>query len=187
MILASVKENNVRKRTIISSYNYKKFNRIVLLTNGILILAMWIFYMVLSGILFKDLLISTNGLAYILNALMFSICSLTIGFFIGNITQNKNAIGGIVNVVALGSSFLCGCFVPVEYMPDYVIKIAHVLPTYYFVANNEFMRLPYSKAIERFNFIAIKPLLINGAVVLGFSILFTVATNIVSRKKQTIA
>ena len=54
--------------------------------------------MVLSGILFKDLLISTNGLAYILNALMFSICSLTIGFFIGNITQNKNAIGGIVDV-----------------------------------------------------------------------------------------
>ena len=102
------------------------FNSIVLLTNGILILAMWIFYMVLSGILFKDLLISTNGLAYILNALMFSICSLTIGFFIGNITQNKNAIGGIVNVVALGSSFLWGCFVPVEYMPDYVIKIAHV-------------------------------------------------------------
>lgn len=182
MILASVKENNVRKRTIISSYNYKKFNRIVLLTNGILILVMWIFYMVLSGILFKDLLISNNGLAYILNALIFSICSLTIGFFIGNITQNKNAIGGIVNVVALGSSFLCGCFVPVEYMPDYVIKIAHVLPTYYFVANNELI-----KGMERFNFTAIKPLLINGAVVLGFSILFTVATNIVSRKKQTIA
>lgn len=182
MILASVKENNVRKRTIISSYNYKKFNRIVLLTNGILILVMWIFYMVLSGILFKELLISTNGLAYILNALMFSICSLTIGFFIGNITQNKNAIGGIVNVVALGSSFLCGCFVPVEYMPDYVIKIAHVLPTYYFVANNELI-----KGMERFNFTAIKPLLINGAVVFGFSILFTVATNIVSRKKQTIA
>lgn len=82
MILASVKENNVRKRTIISSYNYKKFNRIVLLTNGILILVMWIFYMVLSGILFKELLISTNGLAYILNALMFSICSLTIGFLL---------------------------------------------------------------------------------------------------------
>ncbi|CDB12497.1 putative uncharacterized protein [Eubacterium sp. CAG:192] len=113
---------------------------------------------------------------------MFSICSLTIGFFIGNITQNKNAIGGIVNVVALGSSFLCGCFVPVEYMPDYVIKIAHVLPTYYFVANNELI-----KGMERFNFTAIKPLLINGAVVLGFSILFAVATNIVSRKKQTIA
>ena len=85
-------------------------------------------------------------------------------------------------MVALGSSFLCGCFVPVEYMPDYVIKIAHVLPTYYFVANNELI-----KGMERFNFIAIKPLLINGAVVLGFSILFTVATNIVSRKKQTIA
>lgn len=181
MILSSIKEDNVRKRTIISSYNYKKYNRIVLLSNAIVILAMWVLYIILSFILFKDLMISLNGLAYIINSFIFAICSLTVGFLIGNITQNKNAIGGIVNVVALGTSFLCGCFVPFQYMPDYVLKIAHIFPTYYYVLNNELI-----KTMEVFNFNTIKPLLINGTLVCFFSLIFIIITNYISKKKQII-
>ena len=177
MILSSLKEENVRKRTIISSFNYKKYNRIVLLTNAIVIFVMWILYVILSVILFKDFMISSNGLAYIANSFAFAICSLTIGFLIGNITQNKNAIGGIVNVVALGSSFLCGCFVPFEYMPEYAIKIAHIFPTYYFVLNNESI-----KTIEIFNFENIKGLLINEGIIITYSLAFIVLTNYITKK-----
>ena len=177
IILSSLKEENVRKRTIISSFNYKKYNRIVLLTNAIVIFVMWILYVILSVILFKDFMISSNGLAYIANSFAFAICSLTIGFLIGNITQNKNAIGGIVNVVALGSSFLCGCFVPFEYMPEYAIKIAHIFPTYYFVLNNESI-----KTIEIFNFENIKGLLINGGIIIAYSLAFIVLTNYITKK-----
>ena len=88
-------------------------------------------YMIISFILFKEIMLSGNGIAYILNSFVFSICSLAVGFLIGTITHNKQAIGGIVNVVALGTSFLCGCFVPMSFMPSYVLKIAHILPTYY--------------------------------------------------------
>lgn len=178
MILASLNDETVRKRTIISSFNYKKYNRIVLLSNSIVIFAMWILYMILALILFKDLMFSSNGLGYVINSFVFTICSLTIGFLIGNITQNKNAIGGIVNVIALGTSFLCGCFVPFEYMPDYVLKIAHILPTYYYVANNQLI-----KTMEVFNFESIKPLLINGAVIVISSFIFVAVTNYVSKRK----
>lgn len=181
MILASLNDETVRKRTIISSFNYKKYNRIVLLSNSIVIFAMWILYMILALILFKDLMFSSNGLGYVINSFIFTICSLTIGFLIGNITQNKNAIGGIVNVIALGTSFLCGCFVPFEYMPDYVLKIAHILPTYYYVANNQLI-----KTMEVFNFESIKPLLINGAVIVISSFIFVAVTNYVSKRKQII-
>jgi len=181
MILASLNDETVRKRTIISSFNYKKYNRIVLLSNSIEIFAMWILYMILALILFKDLMFSSNGLGYVINSFVFTICSLTIGFLIGNITQNKNAIGGIVNVIALGTSFLCGCFVPFEYMPDYVLKIAHILPTYYYVANNQLI-----KTMEVFNFESIKPLLINGAVIVISSFIFVAVTNYVSKRKQII-
>ena len=182
MILASLKEQNVRKRTIISSFNYKKYNLIVLMSLSIVILAMWMMYMILSFILFKNQMTTSNGIAYMLNSLVFALCSLSIGFLIGNITQNKNAIGGIVNVVALGTSFLCGCFVPFDYMPDYVIKIAHILPTYYFVKNNETI-----KTIEAFGGNVLKPLLINGGIILAFAILFIIITNYVSKKKERIA
>lgn len=181
MILASLNDETVRKRTIISSFNYKKYNRIVLLSNSIVIFTMWILYMILALILFKDLMFSSNGLGYVINSFVFTIFSLTIGFLIGNITQNKNAIGGIVNVIALGTSFLCGCFVPFEYMPDYVLKIAHILPTYYYVANNQLI-----KTMEVFNFESIKPLLINGAVIVISSFIFVAVTNYVSKRKQII-
>lgn len=179
MILASLKQENVRKRTIVSSFNYRKYNRIVLFSNAIVIVAMWMLYMILSLILFKDTMFTANGLAFVLNSLVFALCGLSIGFLIGNITTNKAAIGGIVNVVALGTSFLCGCFVPFEYMPDYVLKIAHVLPTYYFVANNQLI-----KTIESFNIDTLKPIFINVGVVLAFTVVFVILSNYISKKKQ---
>ena len=181
MILASLKEENVNKRTIISSYSLRKYNRIVLLSNACVIFLMWLFYMILSFILFKKLIVSFNGILYMINSLVFAFCGLTIGFLIGNITQNKNAIGGIVNVVALGSSFLCGCFVPISYLPNYVLKIAKILPSYYFVTNNEL-----TKSIEIFSWSSIKPLFINTIVIICFGILFIIITNFINKKKQII-
>lgn len=181
MILASLKEENVNKRTIISSYSLRKYNRIVLLSNACVLFLMWLFYMILSFILFKKLMVSFNGILYMINSLVFAFCGLTIGFLIGNITQNKNAIGGIVNVVALGSSFLCGCFVPISYLPNYVLKIAKILPSYYFVTNNEL-----TKSIEIFSWSSIKPLFINNIVIICFGILFIIITNFINKKKQII-
>lgn len=181
MILASLKSENVRKRTIVSSYDYKKYNRIVLGACSIVIIGMWILYMILALIIFKDLFISMNGLWYVINSFVFSLCSLCIGFLIGNITQNKGAISGIVNVVSLGSSFLCGCFVPFEFMPDYVIKIAHIFPTYYFVINNEAL-----KVMDNFCLSSVSPLIFNMGIVLIFGFCFVVITNYVSKKKQVL-
>lgn len=181
MILASLKSENVRKRTIVSSYDYKKYNRIVLEACSIVIIGMWILYMILALIIFKDLFISMNGLWYVINSFVFSLCSLCIGFLIGNITQNKGAISGIVNVVSLGSSFLCGCFVPFEFMPDYVIKIAHIFPTYYFVINNEAL-----KVMDNFSLSSVSPLILNMGIVLIFGVCFVTITNYVSKKKQVL-
>ena len=181
MILASLKSENVRKRTIVSSYDYKKYNRIVLEACSIVIIGMWLLYMIIALIIFKDLFISMNGLWYVINSFVFSLCSLCIGFLIGNITQNKGAISGIVNVVSLGSSFLCGCFVPFEFMPDYVIKIAHIFPTYYFVINNEAL-----KVMDNFSLSSVSPLIFNMGIVLIFGFCFVVITNYVSKKKQVL-
>lgn len=181
MILASLKSENVRKRTIVSSYDYKKYNRIVLEACSIVIIGMCLLYMILALIIFKDLFISMNGLWYVINSFVFSLCSLCIGFLIGNITQNKGAISGIVNVISLGSSFLCGCFVPFEFMPDYVIKIAHIFPTYYFVINNEAL-----KVMDNFSLSSVSPLILNMGIVLIFGVCFVIITNYVSKKKQVL-
>lgn len=107
-----------------------------------------------------------------------TICATTIAFFIGSFVTNKGAINGIVNVIALGSSFLCGAFVPMEWLPDSVLKIAHLIPTYYYVRTNEGL-----KTLQEFNLETLKPFFMNMIIMLGFAIIFIILTNIVSRRK----
>ena len=181
LILASFKDIKIQKRTIISSTNYKTLNRQLLLSNSLFSIILWMIYVLLSFILVGDIMFSIHGIIYLINSFIFTICATTIALFIGNIVSNKNAISGIVNVIALGSSFLCGAFVPMEWLPDGVIKIAHILPSYYYISSNEIL-----KTLEIINFDTIKPILLNIIIILSFSIVFIILTNIVSKRKQKI-
>lgn len=182
LILLSFREEKIRKRTIISSMNYKKHNRQLLISNSLLAIVLWIFYVILSFVLIGDIMFTTHGLIYIANSFVFTICAVTIAFLIGNLVNNKNATNGIVNVVALGTSFLCGAFVSIEWLPDSILKIAHILPSYWYIQTNETV-----KTLEAINFETLKPILTNMGVVLLFSLLFIVVTNIITRMKRTIS
>lgn len=102
-------------------------------------------------------------------------------FFIGNAVNNKGAINGIVNVVALGSSFLCGAFVPMEWLPNSVLNIAHAIPTYYYIKTNEAL-----KTLEEFNFETLKSIITNMGIILAFAVLFVILANMVSKRKSKI-
>lgn len=181
LILSSFKKENIQKRTIISSMNYKKINRKLLLSSSLVAIGLWLSYVVLSFILVGDIMFKAHGMMYIVNSFIFSICALTIAFLIGNLITNKNAINGIINVVALGSSFLCGAFVPMEWLPDLVLKIAHILPSYYYISTNEML-----KQLEVFNFDTMKPIIINMGAIVIFTAVFIIITNVISRKKRKI-
>ncbi len=181
LILSSFKDEKILKRTIISSMNYKSHNRKLLLSNMLLASFLWVFYVILSFILVGEIMFKAHGLIYMLNSLIFTICAVTIAFLIGNLVNNKNAINGIVNVIALGSSFLCGSFVPMEWLPDTVLKIAHVLPSYYYISSNEIIT-----KLETINLETIRPVLINMAIVLLFATVFVIITNVISKRKRKI-
>lgn len=179
MILTSFKEEKIRKRTIISSMNYKTHNRQLLLSNGLFAVVLWFFYVILSFFMVGDAMFSIHGILLIANSFVFTFCALTIAFLIAELAANKNAINGIVNVLALGSSFLCGAFVPMQFLPNFVLKIAHIFPSYYYIANNETIA-----TLEAFHFESLKPVITNMAIMLIFSVIFIVITNIVAGKKR---
>lgn len=181
LVLSSFRERNVFKRTVVSSKNYKVLNRELLLSSFIYSLLVWIFYCILGFILVGDILFSIRGVLYMVNCLIFTFTSLTIALLISSIINNKDAVSGIVNVIALGSSFLCGAFVPMELLPEFVIKIAHVLPAYWYISTNEFL-----KEAEVFTLIDLKPIWINSLVLLGFAIIFIIITSIVTSRKRKI-
>lgn len=179
LVLSSFRDEKIRRRTAISSMRIDRYNLILLASNGLFAVALWLVYVLLSVVLIGDIVFSARGCVYILNSFVFMICALTIAFLIGNLVSNKNAVNGIVNVVALGSSFLCGAFVPAEWLPKSVLAAAHVLPSYWYIRTNDAL-----KELETLNAETLKPLLGNMGVILLFSLFFVVAANLASRRKK---
>ena len=158
-----------------------KFNRDLLLSNSLFALVLWILYIILSFILIGNTMFTLHGLIYILNSFVFALCTLCIAFLLGNCIRNKDAINGIINVIALGSSFLCGAFVPMEYLPKSVLNIAHILPSYYYIKNNNLV-----STLESVNLISLKPILINIVILFVFMIIFIIIINIITRRTRKI-
>lgn len=180
LVLSSFK--NIKKRTIISSMNYKKYNQKLLIASIGYSLIVWLLFIILGIIILGNIMFSLQGLIYCLNALIFTFVCLTLALLIGTIIDNKNAISGIVNVIALGQAFLCGAFVPAEWLPKSVLNIAHILPAYWYINTNDLL-----KTIEIINIKNLQPILINSLVLILFSILFIIINNIISKHKQKIS
>lgn len=181
MVLSSFNEKVIKKRTIISSMNYKTHNKLILKASFLYSIIVWLLFMVLGIILFPDTIISLRGLIYTINAFVFTFASLTLALLISSLSSNKNVITGIANVVCLGSAFLCGAFIPTTWLPETVIKVSRVFPTYWYVNSNDLL-----SNLEKINLNSLEPIIINMLVVLLFSLIFIVLTNIISKKKQIV-
>lgn len=182
LIMSTFNSSKIRKRIVISSMDYKKNNRILLLSNCLYSFVIWLFYLIMSFIFVGSIMFTKHGIIFIINSLLFTICATTIAFFIGTVVNNKNAISGIVNVVALGSSFLCGAFVPSYMLPDFVLKIAHILPTYYYINTNDSL-----KTLEIFSFEKLKPIIFNSIIIILFTIVFIILSNLFTKRKRKLA
>ena len=181
MSLSSFRKKEVSKRTIISSMPYSIYNRKLLLSTSLFAFLLWLFYVILSMVLIGSIMWSMHGLFLIINSFLFTVCALTIAFMLNNLVQNKNAISGIVNVIALGSSFLCGAFVPMEWLPSFVIQLAHILPSYWYIKTNELL-----KNIEVFRLSSLFPILMNMIILVIFCVIFIVCSNLLVNQKRKI-
>lgn len=179
LVINSFKENTINKRIIVSSFNYKKHNSLLMLSSFVYSLIVWVLFSLLSVILLGKDMISIRGILYFVNTFMFVMPTLSFGILISTLVNNKDSIGGIVNVVSLGSAFLCGAFIPTEYLPKIVLSIAHVFPAYYFIDSNNLL-----SSMEIINFSNLIPIFINYFVLIIFMLIFIVVNNYVLKKKR---
>lgn len=181
LVLSSFHEKNVNKRNIVSSMNYKKQNRLILGSSLLFAFIVWFLYIIISFITFKGEMLNLRGLLYMGNALIFTFTSLTIALLISSLTNNKGALTGIINVVALGSAFLTGAFIPTEWLPTGVLNFAHILPSYWYCNSNDLL-----SKMEIINLESLKTVYINSLMILLFGVLFIVINNIVVKRKRKI-
>lgn len=179
LVLTSFKEKTVNKRIVVSSMNYKKHSGLILKSSLLYALIVWALFSLLAIILLGKSVLNTRGLLLSLNTLIFTLQALTFALLISSLVNNKDAIGGIVNVVALGSAFLCGAFIPSMYLPEKVVSISHIFPAHYYNNSNNLVT-----SLEVINLTTLKPFITNIMIMLVFMLVFIVLNNFVIKNKR---
>lgn len=182
VIISIFREKNILKRNAVSSMNYNTFNRNLLLSSLLFGFLVWAIYIGISFIIIGNIMTTSNCLLMIAVSFLFLIYCLAVGFLIANLVNNKGAINGIINVIALGSSFLCGAFVSLEFLPDNVLRIAKFIPNYYYIdAINKLA------SIENISIGTLKPIFSNIIILLVTSIILIIISMIISKRKRKLA
>ncbi|MGK0604148.1 ABC transporter permease [Enterococcus gilvus] len=117
---------------------------------------------------------------FILNTVAFFMAIVSFSIMVTSIMQNEDAIAGINNIFIMGSCFVGGVFVPSEFLPSAVNKVAAFTPTYWFAQNNELI----GKTIH-FNRVFLDNFYFQSGVLLAFAAVFWVIHLITMREKGT--
>lgn len=169
----------IKNRNYISKLKPNSFSNQILLGHMVLTLSLWLIFILVSIIIYKELMFNVNGLLLIINSLCFVLTATSLAYLIGTLIKNLNVISGIQNIVSLGLSFISGCFVPVELLGQNIINVAKLFPSYWFIKGNyEIVK------ISNFNFETLKPIFQNFIIILIFGIIYLMIIKMVNVKRR---
>ena len=178
-INASFNKSPVKKRTMVSSLHLKKYNFSLLLANSIFAFSVFVLLTTLSFFVLGDIVLTPFFIFEILNILLYTLAALTLAELVSTFNLSRDAVSGVVNLLSLAPAFLSGAFVPTYFLPSFVLTIAHIFPTYWFIDTNNKIA-----TMTEFNFSSFLTILPNLLVLVLFSIIFIVANLVLSKKKR---
>ena len=178
-INASFNKSSVKKRTMASSLHLKEYNFSLLLANSIFAFSVFVLLTTLSFFVLGNIVLTPFFIFEILNILLYTLAALTLAELVSTFNLPRDAVSGIVNLLSLAPAFLSGAFVPTYFLPSFVLTIAHIFPTYWFIDTNNKIT-----TMTEFNFSSFLTILPNLLVLVLFSIIFIVANLVLSKKKR---
>ena len=178
-INASFNKSPVKKRTMVSSLHLKKYSFSLLLANSIFAFSVFALLTTLSFFVLGDIVLTPFFIFEILNILLYTLAALTLAELVSTFNLSRDAVSGVVNLLSLAPAFLSGAFVPTYFLPSFVLTIAHIFPTYWFIDTNNKIT-----TMTEFNFNSFLTILPNLLILVLFSIIFIVANLILSKKKR---
>ena len=94
----------------------------------------WLGFLAIATVLYGPAqLFSRSGLFCILNSAVYLLIATAIALLLGSFPMDFNIINMIANILGLGTSFLCGIFVPQAYLGEKVLTVGRFLPAYWYV------------------------------------------------------
>ena len=135
--LAVYNRKEIQKRISCSSYPFSKINAELFGAIAVMGLGICGALFILALALVGKEVWSFDGALYMLNTFCYMLVALAVAFLVSRITDKDQVISIISNILSLGMAFLCGIFVPMEFLGENVIKFAHFLPAYWFSKGTE--------------------------------------------------
>ena len=178
-INASFNKSSVKKRTMVSSLHLKKYNFSLLLANSIFAFSVFALPTTLSFFVLGNIVLTPFFIFEILNILLYTLAALTLAELVSTFNLSRDAVSGVVNLLSLAPAFLSGAFVPTYFLPSFVLTIAHIFPTYWFINTNNKIT-----TMTEFSFNSFLTILPNLLVLVLFSIIFIMANLVLSKKKR---
>ena len=178
-INASFNKSSVKKRTVVSSLHLKKYNFSLLLANSIFAFSVFALLTTLSFFVLGNIVLTPFFIFEILNILLYTLAALTLAELVSTFNLSRDAVSGVVNLLSLAPAFLSGAFVPTYFLPSFVLTIAHIFPTYWFIDTNNKIT-----TMTEFSFNSFLTILPNLLVLVLFSIIFIAANLVLSKKKR---
>lgn len=178
-INASFNKSSVKKRTMVSSLHLKKYNFSLLLANSIFAFSVFALLTTLSFFVLGNIVLTPLFIFEILNILLYTLAALTLAELVSTFNLSRDAVSGVVNLLSLAPAFLSGAFVPTYFLPSFVLTIAHIFPTYWFIDTNNKIAI-----LTEFSFNSFLTILPNLLVLVLFSIIFIMANLVLSKKKR---
>lgn len=178
-INASFNKSPVKKRTMVSSLHLKKYNFSLLLANSIFAFSFFALLTTLSFFVLGNIVLTPFFIFEILNILLYTLAALTLAELVSTFNLSRDAVSGVVNLLSLAPAFLSGAFVPTYFLPSFVLTIAHIFPTYWFIDTNNKIT-----TLTEFSYNSFLTILPNLLVLVLFSVIFIVANLVLSKKKR---
>lgn len=132
-VIIALNKKAVRDRSNISPLTARSRNLQIIAGSVILSVAIWLFMVMISAVMFKGELFDGVNVYLVLNSFCYLILSAGIVSIISNFSLKPQIISMVSNVISLTFSFLGGVFVPMEIFGDTLLTVSKYLPTYWYV------------------------------------------------------
>ena len=134
-VLLAMGKKNIRYRTNCSSVRSSSYTLQIILGSTLLVVAVW-FVFIIAGFGVFGMFHGTAWFS-LLNSFLFAMIAVSLSVLIASFNPSELVVNLMAQILGLGMSFLCGIFVPMEWLGEGVIRFSRFLPAYWYVKANE--------------------------------------------------
>lgn len=179
MTMIKLNETNLKRRNICSPMHMSKFNMELFIANIFISIIVWAIFILIAAIMFKGNLITIQGILFILNSFVFTICCLSMAFLISYIASEKT-VSAIATVFSLLFSFIGGAFVPQKLLSSTVKSIGTFVPSFWYIKSNNIIN-----DASILNTKTLKPYITSLLIQICFSLAFFAISLVIIKYKRT--